>query len=269
MASAQEERILNEKRRFNDIPFDIKPVPSANLQAISRLYFENVFLPAAFAPDILEANGHSYEEQLASCKMIVSPNDPTPTVMGLLVLGISPQDFIPGARIQFLRVNGFELADDVIDETLAQGNIAEQLQIIREKITAHNWTPVDILSGPTHKIKSIYPVAAIDQLLDNAVLHRVYEGTNTPVRIYWYNDRIEITSPGGPYGCVSCENFRKPGVTDYRNPNLASAFKILGFIQQFGRGIATARRAMAQENHPEPEFIPDLHNVLSILRKRA
>ena len=134
---------------------------------------------------------------------------------------------------------------------------------------AHNWTSVDILSGPTHRIENTYPMAAIEQLLYNAVLHRVYEGTNTPVRVYWYNDRIEITSPGGPYGCVSCENFGKPGITDYRNPNLASDLKTLGFIQQFGRGIATARRAMAQENHPEPEFVPASHNVLSILRKRA
>ncbi len=227
------------------------------------------FLPAAFAPDVLEANGRSYEEQLASCRMVVSPDDPTPTVMGLLVLGITPQDFIHGAGIQFLRINGIELADDIVDETLAQGNISEQLRIIREKIMAHNWTSVDILSGPTHRIENTYPMAAIEQLLYNAVLHRVYEGTNTPVRVYWYNDRIEITSPGGPYGCVSCENFGKPGITDYRNPNLASALKTLGFIQQFGRGIATARRAMAQENHPEPEFVPASHNVLSILRKRA
>lgn len=134
IASAQEERILNEKRRYNDIPFDIKPVSSSSLQNISRLYFENVFLPAAFAPDVLEANGRSYEEQLASCRMVVSPDDPTPTVMGLLVLGITPQDFIHGAGIHFLRINGIELADDIVDETLAQGNISKQLRIIVKRL---------------------------------------------------------------------------------------------------------------------------------------
>lgn len=77
-----------------------------------------------------------------------------------------------------MRINGIELADDIVDETLAQGNISEQLRIIREKIMAHNWTSVDILSGPTHRIENTYPMAAIEQLLYNAVLHRVYEGTN-------------------------------------------------------------------------------------------
>src|SRR5258708_192775 len=31
------------------------------------------------------------------------------------------------------------------------------------------------------------------------MLHRTYEGTNTPARIQWFSDRIEILSPGGPY----------------------------------------------------------------------
>ncbi|MCH5277982.1 MAG: putative DNA binding domain-containing protein [Desulfovibrionaceae bacterium] len=269
IASAQEERILNEKRRYKDIPFDINPVPSSGLDTLSRLYFENEFLPAAFAADVLEANGRSYEERLASCRMIASPDDPTPTVLGLLVLGISPQDFLPGAEIQFLRINGVELADDVVDEALLRGNIAEQLRSLREKIMAHNRTAVDIVSGPTHRMEALYPVAALDQLVYNAVLHRTYEGTNTPVRVYWYNDRIEIVSPGGPYGNVTCENFGKPGITDYRNPNLASAMKTLGFIQQFGRGIATARKLMEQNGNPAPEFRPDTHNVLCIVRERA
>lgn len=269
IASAQEERILNEKRRYKDIPFDINPVPSSSLNTLSRLYFENEFLPAAFAPDVLEANGRSYEERLASCRMIASPDDPTPTVLGLLVLGISPQDFLPGAEIQFLRINGVELADDVIDEALLRGNIAEQLRSLREKVMAHNRTAVDILSGPTHRMEALYPVAALDQLVYNAVLHRTYEGTNTPVRVYWFNDRIEVSSPGGPYGSVTCENFGRPGITDYRNPNLASAMKTLGFIQQFGRGIAIARKLMEQNGNPPPEFQIDAHNVLCILRKRT
>ena len=52
-------------------------------------------------------------------------------------------------------------------------------------------------------------------------MHRTYEATNAPVRVNWFDDRIEIISPGGPFGSVSDANFGEPGVTDYRNPNLA------------------------------------------------
>lgn len=269
VASAQEERILNERRRHKNLPFDMYPIPSAKLGDLSRLVFENEYLPAAYAPDVLEANGRSYEERLASCKMIASPDDPTPTVLGLLTLGTSPQDFLPGACIQFLRIDGTELSDDVTDEERIGGNLAAQLRTLQEKIRAHNRTAVDILSGPTHRMTSLYPAAAIEQIAYNAVLHRTYEGTNTPVRVYWFDDRIEITSPGGPYGSVTCENFGNPGITDYRNPNLASVLKTLGFVQSFGRGIATARKVMEQNGNPPPEFQVDPHNVLCILRKHA
>lgn len=49
-------------------------------------------------------------------------------------------------------------------------------------------------------------------------MHRSYEGTNAPVRIYWFSDRIEISNPGGPFGQVTHENFDRPGLTDYRTP---------------------------------------------------
>ena len=64
IASAQDERILNEKRRYRDRPFDVQPVPSAILSDLDRRFFEDVYLPAAFAPDVLEANERSYEQQL-------------------------------------------------------------------------------------------------------------------------------------------------------------------------------------------------------------
>jgi ATP-dependent DNA helicase RecG len=89
---------------------------------------------------------------------------------------------------------------------------------------------------------------------------------NAPVRIYWFNDRIEIISPGGPYGAVTIENFGQPGVTDYRNPNLAEAMRVLGFVQRFGVGIALARKWLRENGNPEPEFQPTPSHVLVIVR---
>lgn len=266
IANAQEERILNEKRRFKNLPFDIYPIPSAKLTDLSRLIFENEYLPMAYASDVLEANNRSYEERLASCKMIASPEDATPTVLGLLAIGKSPQDFLPGAYVQFLRIDGTELADPVIDEEKIGGALVEVIRGTEEKLKSHNRAAVDIISAPTHQQSRPYPPAAIQQILYNAILHRTYESTNAPVRVYWFNDRIEITSPGGPYGNVTAENFGKPGVTDYRNPNIADAMKTFGFIQAFGRGIATAKKEMEKNGNPLPEFEANQSMVACTLR---
>ena len=99
-------------------------------------------------------------------------------------------------------------------------------------------------------------------------MHRTYEGTNAPVRVYWFDDRIEIHSPGGPYGAVTVENFGQPGVVDYRNPILAEAMRVLGLVQRFGLGIAGARRQLRGNGQPEPDFRVDSNWVHCTVRAR-
>jgi ATP-dependent DNA helicase RecG len=268
LANEQEERILSEKRRSKNTPFDLEAIPTANIASLSKTIFENEYLQQAFADDVLEENHRTYEERLASCRMIISPEITTPTVTGLLAIGKSPQDFLPGAYIQFLRINGTDFSDDVIDEEKIGGGIVEMLRRTEEKLKAHNRTTVDIVSQPTHLMASPYPSAALQQILYNAVLHRTYEGTNAPVRIYWFNDRIEIYSPGGPYGNVTKENFGRPGSTDYRNPNIADVMRIFGFVQSFGRGIAVAQSAMKRSGNPPLEFEVDQSAILCTLKGR-
>ena len=254
MASAQDERILNEKRRHRDRPFDVQPVASAILDDLDRRLFEDTYLGSAFAPDVLAMNDRTYEQRLAATKMIVTADDPTPTVLGLLVLGTRTRDFLSGAYIQFLRIAGMDATDPVADELLIDGPIQDVLRRVDEKMASHNRVAVDFTTGPTEARTQPYPTVALQQLVRNAVMHRTYEATNTPVRVYWYDDRIEIISPGGAYGTVTAANFGQPGVSDYRNPNLAEALRVLGFVQRFGFGIVAARGALADNGNPPPEF---------------
>jgi ATP-dependent DNA helicase RecG len=253
IASAQEERILNEKRKYLDQPWDLHPYGTATLDDLSKSYFEDEFLPKAFARDILEENNRTYIERLASCKMIYSLENPIPTLLGILTLSKDPQRLIPGAYIQFLRLDGTELHNLVIDELEAKGRFIDMIAQIEFKLQAHNRTKVDTSNGP-HVLSYDYPHRAFQQILYNAVMHRTYEGTNTPVRVYWYNDRIEISSPGGPYGSITVENFGTAGFTDYRNPNITDIFKSLGYIQRYGTGINIAREEMKRNGNPPPQI---------------
>ena len=111
------------------------------------------------------------------------------------------------------------------------------------------------------------PAAALQQLVANALMHRNYEGTNAPTRVTWFNDRVEISNPGGPYGDVTIENFGRPGMADYRNPNLAAAMRNLGLAQRFGVGIVMAQAAMAAAGCPPIEWQVDSHWVRATVRK--
>lgn len=269
-ASAQDERVLNEKRRYRDQSFDTHPVSDSAIDDLSRSYFENEYLPQAVARDVLEVNGRSYEERLASLGMIASVDEPTPTVVGLLTLGKSPRTWVPSAYIQFLRIRGTQWGDPVADEAEIDGNLDTMLRRLDEKLKATLTVAVDFTSGTTTEVRATpYPLSALQQLARNAVMHRTYEGTNAPVRVYWFDDRIEISNPGGPYGAVTQENFGRPGASDYRNPVLAAVLKNMGFVQRFGFGIAEARRAMQANGNPMPEFQVESTNVLVTLKRVA
>jgi ATP-dependent DNA helicase RecG len=254
IASAQDERILNERRRHGDRPFDVRPVPGSVLSDLDRRRFEDEYLPSAVAPDVLAANERTYEQRLAATKMVVSAEDPTPTVLGVLVLSPRTRDFIPGAYIQFLRIAGRELADPIADELLVDGALAEVLRRADEKLVSHNRTAVDFTSEVRERRTPLYPLPALQQIVRNAIMHRSYESTNSPVRITWYDDRLEVASPGGPFGAVTVENFGRPGISDYRNPSLAEALHVLGFAQRFGAGLPTAKRALQDNGNPALQF---------------
>ena len=269
IASPQDERILNEKRRAFDPHFDSTPLPTATLDDLDLRRFEEDYLPMAVDAEALANNERSPEERLAAMKMVASVDDPRPTVAGILVMGKHPQDFLPGAYVQFLRVAGTQLGEEVVDEARCDGPILSIVRRLDEKLEAHNRTAVDVTSGPVETRTSTYPLPALQQLTRNALMHRTYEGTNAPVHAYWFDDRFEIASPGGPFGAVNAENFGRPGVADYRNPTLAEAMRVLGLVQRWGTGISIARRELSANGHREPAFEADANWLHCTVRARS
>ena len=100
-----------------------------------------------------------------------------------------------------------------------------------------------------------YPTWSLRELIMNAIMHRDYE-SNAPVLIYEFEDRIEINNPGGLYGDARPENF--PHASDYRNPILAGAMKILGYVNRFNFGVTNAQRHLKENGNPPAEFKLDL-----------
>ena len=268
IASPQEERRLSEKRRARDLPFDLHPVTAASRTDLSEGLFRSTYLPEAVAADVLAENARTLDQQLASLRFVTPGDPPIPTVVGLLVIGTSPADFIPGAYVQFLRLQGSELTDSISNRKELSAPMPELLRRLDEVMEAHIQVATEIREHTTEVRRPDYPLSALQQLTRNALLHRDYQTSNAPVRITWFEDRIEIQNPGGPYGQVTRENFGSPGITDYRNPHLAEALKTLGFVQRFGMGIQIARKELADNGNGGPEFDVQDNHVLVVVRKR-
>jgi ATP-dependent DNA helicase RecG len=240
-------------------------LPSSTIDDLDLDYFENEYLHLAVAPEVLEQNTRSVGDKMKALRFLTP--DGQPTVLGILVLGKDIRHYIPGAYVQFLRFEGNELTDPIRDQKEINGPLPDLLRRLDEVMEANIAVSASFTSGPIEIRRPEYPLVALQQLIRNAILHRIYEGTNAPVRIYWFVDRIEIHSPGGPYGQVTKENFGHAGMTDYRNPHLAEAMKILGYVQKFGLGIYTARRELEQNENPPPEFVIEANHILVIVKR--
>lgn len=269
IATAEEERRLSEKRRARDIPFDIKPFDSAALNDLDLEFFRRDYLPAALPPDVIEQNQRTEEEQLSSLRFLFLGPPAIPTVLGILVVGKDPRGFIPGAYIQFLRIEGTTLTDPIKVQKEIDGALPDVLRILDETLDTHISTSSSIMDGSLEVRHPDYPVVALQQLARNAIMHRSYEGTNAPVRITWFADRIEIQNPGGPFGQVTRGNFGQPGITDYRNPHLAEVMKNLGYVQRFGLGIQISRDQLLKNGNPPLEFTVEDAHVLATIRGRS
>jgi ATP-dependent DNA helicase RecG len=268
IATQEEERRLSEKRRGRDLPFDLSPVHSATIDDLDLELFRREYLPAALSTEVLDQNERSPIDQLASVRFITIGPDPKPTVLGLLTIGKDPREFLPGAYIQFLRIDGTDLTDPIKDQKEIGGPLVDLLRALDQTIETNISIATDIAGQPTEVRHPDYPVVALQQLTRNAVLHRNYEATNAPVRITWFLDCVEIVSPGGPFGQVDAKNFGTAGVTDYRNPHLAEAMRVLGYVQRFGLGIPLSRSELAKNGNPPPEFIVEGSHVAAIIRRR-
>ena len=265
IATLEEERRLTERQIAGARCFDQRPCPGATVEDLIVESFREIYLPKIVDPGILAQNNRTLEEQLASLRFF-DLRSQRPTHAGLLLVGRDPLPFLPGAYVQFVRFDGLTLADAIQDAKEVTGNLLTQLARLDDLLPLQIHSARSAAGGLRHEDSPDYPLAAIREFVLNAIMHRTYEGTNSPVRINWFEDRVEILSPGGLYGQVTAQNYER--VSDYRNPVVAEAMKVLGYVERFGTGIARAKAALARNGNPPPEFTFEPTYVLVAVWRR-
>jgi ATP-dependent DNA helicase RecG len=262
VASQQDERILTEKRIAKARTFDALPCLGSSLDTLVADLFLTTYLSQAVAPEVIAENDRDLPTQLASLRFYDLGRQ-CPTNAGILLFGKNPLQWLPGAYIQFLRLQGASLAGDVLLEKSLSGDLLTVLRELESLVDLHiESRPVTVSALRERQVVN-FPRVALRELLMNAVLHRSYEST-APIRFYWFSDRVEIQSPGGLYGEASPENF--PNQNSYRNPVLAEAMKALGFVNRFGRGVLRAQEGLKENGNGPAEFQFDANYVLAVIR---
>jgi ATP-dependent DNA helicase RecG len=262
-ANEQDERKLTEKRIAVARTFDAQPVADATIDELSLTLFAS-YRAGAIAADVIEANHRTPQQQLASLRFF-DDHRGWATAAGVLLFGKNPRYFLPGAYIQFLQLPGTGLTDAPVNQQEISGDLLSVLRELDSRVKAGMITTLAKVSTLREEVVPNYPEVAIREVLMNAVMHRDYQ-SNTPIRFYWFDDRIEIQSPGGLFGEVTRETLDRRN--SYRNPVLAEAMKALGYVNRFGYGILRAEDAMKRNGNPPLEFQIEDNIVLAVIRRR-
>lgn len=108
------------------------------------------------------------------------------------------------------------------------------------------------ITGATRTTKSEIPESAFREAIANALVHRTWD-VNSQIKVAMFDDRIEVTSPGGLPQGLSKEEYLSGQISVLRNPIIANVFYRLGLIEQFGTGIRRIIEAY-QHSTVQPRF---------------
>lgn len=261
IASREEERILAERCAASLPTFDTRPCREATLDDLDLEVIQKEYLPKAIAPEVLEHDDRTLEEQLAALRLY-NMQWKCPTYAALIMFGKNPRYFMPGALVQFVRFEGKDNGGKILNERRFEGSLFTILprleNFIKDGIITKRPVPISILR---EKDVYNYPYKALRELLMNALMHRDYQA-NTPTRLYQYDDHIEIMNPGGLYGQARPENF--PNVNDYRNSTLAEMMRTLNYVNMFNHGVREVKSQLAENGNPEPLFKVDYITAFAV-----
>ena len=171
-----------------------------------------------------------------------------PTNAGILVACSDPTRFLPSAWVQCGRLRGPH-GTDIFDQTEIHGPMPLAVDQAVNFLLKHAYKTAVFGQVRRRDVYSI-PVEPIREVIVNALVHASYAERGTPIRIGFYDDRIQVDSPGLLMPGMTIDAMRR--VSRLRNPALARVFREAGIMEQWGTGIQRVFEQIADAGLPEP-----------------
>lgn len=183
------------------------------------------------------------------------------TVAGALYLVTDPGSVLGKAHVEILRYARDDGVDyDRRDEV--RGPLDVQLEDAVRKVTEHLGRELVVLGVRRYELPRI-PEVVIRECIANALAHRSYEASGTPVRIELRPSAVRVTSPGGLPEPVTVANIREANAA--RNLDVIRVLRRLGLAEDAGRGVDVMQDAMQEEMLDPPQFYDRGHAVEVVL----
>ena len=251
---AQDEEVRRLYIEGSEGGFEALPCRGATLADLSEA------LIAAYVRRREETSGQplglSWEEALRSLGCLVDQEGNwVPTNAGVMLFAEKPQRFIGQAEVACVRFKGTDVVS-YIDRRDLRSPLYKLVDDAEEFIYRHMKVGrrIEGFVGVDYRE---YPQEAVREAVVNAVVHRDYSRRGQCIRVFMFDDRIEVYSPGALPPGVSLEKMRRlEPQSVLRNPIIVGVFRDFGsrYIERLGTGIRRMALAMEGYGLPRPRF---------------
>lgn len=233
-------------------------------QQADKIYFDDAICKEAnIEDDIAKENINTFrfeaglvnatsDEQLFTNLKLVT-NDGQLKNGAVLFFGSNPEKFFEKAVIRCVAFDGIDKRY-IVDDKLMTGTLYQQYQksMIWLKSKLDVRYDIEGEGGKPRKELWEIPETAFKEIIINSLAHRDYYDKGARITIEVFNDRVEISNPGGLVSAVPKSEFGKRSAS--RNPLIFGLFERMRLVEQIGSGITRIRDVMNDEGLTPPEF---------------
>lgn len=185
----------------------------------------------------------------------------------ILLFGKRPQDFLPRARVRFIKYDGIEEKTgaemNVVKDIVFEGKIYDMLKKTIEYIDSQIKEKTFLEKDGRLVTVEEYPKFVRQELVVNAITHRDYSIRGTEIQIKMFDDRLVVESPGKLPGLVKKDNMRHTHFS--RNPKIAEYLKYFGYVKEYGEGVDRIYKELNAAGFKEVEYYMDTFILKAIV----
>lgn len=178
------------------------------------------------------------------------------TNAGLL---LSDQNPLKQSKIVCTRWKGLNkgiIAEDAIDDKEYNGSIIALLENADSFIKNNSKMSWKVVGMERQELEE-YPITARREAIVNALIHRDYQILGAEIHIDMFDDRLEITSPGGMFDGSLIQNLEIKNIPSMRrNIVIADVFSKLHYMDRRGSGLSRILESY-NDSIQKPKFISD------------
>ena len=170
-----------------------------------------------------------------------------------LFFGKEPELIFEKAIVRCVAFKGTDkrfIVDDKFFGGPLQTQYTKAIQWLKEKINV-SYDIEGQGSGPRKEIWEI-PETVFKEAIINSLSHRDYYDKGATTIVELYEDRVEISNPGGLVSAINRADFGKRSHS--RNPLIFGLFARMQLVEQVGSGIIRMNDMMVEAGLPLPEF---------------